>query len=467
MQFRFSEKDRDIIEALQTIALQCDIEGYLVGGYVRDRLLDRESKDIDVVCVGNGIDFAKKFAKHHPKAGKVNVFPNFGTAQVLVDGFEIEFVGARKESYRRDSRKPIVENGTFLDDQERRDFTINTLAVSLNATTELVVVDTFGGCAHLDAKTIKTPLDPEITFSDDPLRMLRAIRFATQLNFEIEDATWEGIVATKDRISIISQERITDELNKIILADKPSKGFYLLDKCGLLDIIFPELTNLKGIETRNGISHKDNFDHTLKVLDNICENTDSLWLRWSAIMHDIAKPPTKRFSEQHGWTFHGHEVVGVPLTKKVFKRMKLPLDKTLSYVQKMVRLHLRPISLTNENITDSAIRRLLFDAGDDIDDLMTLCRADITSKNSKKVKQFLSNYDMVTQKLIEVEQKDHMRNWQPPVSGDEIMKMFNLKPSKQVGNMKNAIKEAILEGDIPNTSEAAIDFLKSNFTVIA
>ncbi len=464
MQFRFSEKDRDIIEALQSVASQYNIEGYLVGGYVRDRLLNRESKDIDVVCIGNGIEFAKKFAKQHAKAGRVNVFPNFGTAQVVVEGFEIEFVGARKESYRRDSRKPIVEDGTFLDDQERRDFTINTLAVSLN-TEELQVVDTFGGVAHLAEQRIKTPLDPEVTFSDDPLRMLRAIRFATQLDFEIDDPTWQGIVKTKDRISIISQERISDELNKIIKARVPSKGFYLLDKCGLLEIIFPELTNLKGVETRHGISHKDNFDHTLKVLDNICENTDHLWLRWAAIMHDIAKPPTKRFSKDHGWTFHGHEVVGVGITKQVFKRMKLPLDKTLTYVQKMVRLHLRPISLTNENITDSAIRRLLYDAGDDIDDLMILCRADITSKNNKKVKQYLSNYDIVTQKLIEVEQKDHIRNWQPPVSGDQIMEMFDLKPSRRVGEMKNAIKEAILEGEIPNTYEDAVAYLKANFTI--
>jgi len=461
MQFTFTGKDKLIIDLLTETVLKHDIDGYLVGGYVRDKILDRPSTDIDVVCVGDGIDFAQKFAKLCPRSTRVNVFKNFGTAQVVVDGYEVEFVGARKESYRSDSRKPIVENGTFEDDQNRRDLTINTLAISLKEKENYTIIDTFGGLKDLQNKIIKTPLDPNITFSDDPLRILRAIRFATQLGFNIEEKTWDGIVAMADRLSIISQERITTEINKIIMAKKPSLGFYALDDAGILESILPELCNLKGVEIRNGVGHKDNFHHTLEVLDNLCETADDLWLRWSALMHDIAKPATKRFSQQHGWTFHGHEVVGVPITKTIFKRMKLPLDKTLNYVQKLVRLHLRPISLTKENISDSAIRRLLFDAGEDIDDLMKLCRADITSKNPRKVQTYLRNYDIVTQKLIEVEEKDHVRNWQPPVSGTDIMTLFDLKPGRKVGILKTAIKDAILDGVIPNSYEDALAYCKN------
>ncbi len=460
MQFTFTGKDKEIIDLLTQTVKQHDIDGYLVGGYVRDKILDRPSTDIDVVCVGDGIDFAQKFARLCPRSTRVNVFKNFGTAQVVVDGFEVEFVGARKESYRSDSRKPIVENGTFQDDQNRRDLTINTLAISLRETDHYTIIDTFGGLKDLENKIIKTPLDPRITFSDDPLRILRAIRFATQLGFNIEASTWDGIVTMAERLSIISQERITTEINKIILAQKPSLGFYALDDAGILKSVIPEMCDLKGVDVRNGVGHKDNFHHTLEVLDNLSEHTDNLWLRWAALMHDIAKPATKRFSRQHGWTFHGHEVVGVPMTKTIFKRMKLPLDKTLSYVQKLVRLHLRPISLTKDNITDSAIRRLLFDAGEDIDDLMKLCRADITSKNPRKVQNYLHNYDIVTQKLIEVEEKDQIRNWQPPLSGTEIMTLFDLKPSKTVGILKTAIKDAILDGVIPNSYDDALAYCK-------
>jgi putative nucleotidyltransferase with HDIG domain len=437
-----------------------NIDGYLVGGYVRDLVLNRPSVDIDVVCVGDGIAFAKLFAEKCKENTHVNVFKSFGTAQVVVDQFDVEFVGARKESYRADSRKPIVEDGTFDDDQRRRDLTINTLAISLKEEGVYTIIDTFGGLQDIENKIIKTPLDPNQTFSDDPLRILRAIRFASQLGFDIDATTWKGILEMKDRLSIISQERITTELNKIILSPKPSVGFYMLDDAGILEMILPEMIALKGVEIIDGIGHKDNFHHTLEVLDNLALTTDDLWLRWAAVLHDIAKPPTKRFHPQQGWTFHGHEVVGVPMTKAIFKRLKLPLDKTLSYVQKLVRLHLRPISLTKQNITDSAIRRLLFDAGDDLDDLMKLCRADITSKNPKKVQTYLNNYDIVTQKLIEVEEKDQIRNWQPPLSGDEIMKLFNLPPSRRVGELKNAIKDAILDGVIPNTYDDALRYCR-------
>lgn len=458
MQFRFTGRDKKIVDLLTATVIEHEIDGYLVGGYVRDLILGRPSTDIDVVCVGDGIAFAKLFAEKCPKSSKVNVFKSFGTAQVVVDGFEVEFVGARKESYRADSRKPIVEDGTFADDQNRRDLTINTLAISLKEEDEYTIIDTFNGLTDLENRVIKTPLEPQRTFSDDPLRIMRAIRFATQLGFNIEPQTWQGIVEMRDRLEIISQERITTELNKIILSPKPSIGFYMLDDAGILEKIIPEMSDLKGVEIRDGIGHKDNFHHTLEVLDNLAQTTDNLWLRWSALLHDIAKPPTKRFNPQHGWTFHGHEVVGVPMTKKIFKRLKLPLDKSLAFVQKMVRLHLRPISLTKDNITDSAIRRLLYDANEDIDDLMKLCRADITSKNPRKVKTFLNNYDIVSQKLIEVEEKDHIRNWQPPISGDDIMKLFNLPPSKKVGEIKTAIKDAILDGVIPNTYQDALDY---------
>ncbi len=458
MQFTFTGRDKKIVDTLTTTVKMHNIDGYLVGGYVRDLVLNRPSMDIDVVCIGDGIAFAKLFAENCEANTHVNVFKSFGTAQVVVDKFDVEFVGARKESYRADSRKPIVEDGTFADDQNRRDLTINTLAISLKEDGVYTIIDTFGGLKDIENKIIKTPLDPNQTFSDDPLRILRAIRFASQLGFNIDATTWQGILEMKDRLSIISQERITTELNKIILSPKPSVGFYMLDDAGILEMILPEMIALKGVEIIDGIGHKDNFHHTLEVLDNLALTTDDLWLRWAAVLHDIAKPPTKRFHSQHGWTFHGHEVVGVPMTKAIFKRLKLPLDKTLSYVQKLVRLHLRPISLTKENITDSAIRRLLFDAGDDLDDLMKLCRADITSKNPRKVQNYLNNYDVVTQKLIEVEEKDHIRNWQPPLSGDEIMKLFNLPPSRRVGELKNAIKDAILDGVIPNTYDDALRY---------
>lgn len=428
---------------------------YVVGGYVRDQLLERNSKDIDFVCVGSGIELAKKTASLIDKKLPVSYFKNFGTAMFKFQDAEIEFVGARKESYQRDSRKPIVEEGTLEDDQNRRDFTINALAVSLNENNYGAIIDPFGGIEDLKNGIIKTPLDPNITFSDDPLRMLRAIRFAAQLNFSIENKTFEAIEVNAERINIISQERISIELNKIIMSKKPSIGFKLLEKSKLLPFIFPEMENLKGVEVKNGMGHKDNFYHTLEVLDNLAENSDNLWLRWAAILHDIAKPKTKRFEEGTGWTFHGHEVVGANMVKGIFRRMKLPLGSERKFVEKMVRLHLRPIPLSREEISDSALRRLLFDAGDDIEQLMTLCEADITSKNEYKVKKYLKNFKVVRQKLKEIEEKDQVRNFQPPISGEFIMQTFNIKPCKEVGMIKNAIKEAILEGEIENDFEQA------------
>lgn len=449
-----------IFQVISEASASLNVESYVIGGFVRDLLLKRDfKKDIDIVAVGSGIELALKVSEMLPKKPKVQVFKTYGTAMLRFEDTEIEFVGARKESYQLESRNPIVENGTLEDDQNRRDFTINALALSLNEKNFGDLIDPFDGLQALESKTLKTPLDPDITFSDDPLRMMRGIRFASQLNFEIEAESLQAIERNKERIKIISGERIVDELNKILMTEKPSVGFLLLHKTGLLHLILPELTDLQGVDESEGQTHKDNFYHTLEVVDNIAPNTDDVWLRWSALLHDIGKAPTKRHHKKNGWSFHGHEFVGGKMVKKLFERLHMPLNHKMKYVSKMVMMSSRPIVLSQDMVTDSAVRRLVFDAGEDIEDLMILCEADITTKNPNKFKKYHNNFKIVRQKIVEVEERDHVRQFQPPISGEEIMATFNLKPGREIGVLKEAIKEAILEGEIPNEYQPAYEFM--------
>ncbi len=457
--FRQHLEATSILTDIARIAQGLNLESFVIGGYVRDLLLSRPSKDIDIVCVGSGIQLAQKVKEELGEEASLAVYKRFGTAAVRCGDYELEFVGARRESYRSDSRKPIVEDGTLQDDQNRRDFTINALAISLNNDSFGALVDPFDGVSDLEQKVIRTPTDPEVTFSDDPLRIMRAIRFASQLGFDIEADTFQGILAMKDRLEIVSQERITDELNKIILSPKPSYGFKLLYSSGILQKIFPEMAALQGVSIKDGKGHKDNFYHTLQVLDNVAEVSDDLWLRWAAVLHDIAKPATQRYSPKVGWTFHGHEDLGAKWVPRIFRRLKLPQNQKMLYVQKLVRLHLRPIALVSEVVTDSAVRRLLFEAGEDVEDLMKLCRADITSKNHNRVRRYLQNFTKVEQKMEEVEEKDHIRNFHLPVTGEMIMETFSVPPGKVVGDIKAEIKEAILDGLIPNDKDRAVELM--------
>lgn len=459
MNISFTENEKDLLNAVAEAAEKLDIEAFVIGGFVRDKILGRECKDLDFTCIGNGIELARKTSELLKSKNEIIIYRNFGTAMIKSKGFILEFVGARKESYNFNSRKPIVSVGTFEDDISRRDFTINTLSVNLKNISSGFVLDPYNGLDDLQNEIIRTPLDPDITFSDDPLRMMRAIRFATQLGFKIESITFEAIKTNSERLKIVSNERIIEEFNKTLLAKNPGFGIKLMHECGLLSIILPELEELKGVETIGGLSHKDNMYHTIQVVDNISTMTEKLWLRWAAIMHDIGKSRTKKFFENEGWTFHGHEIVGANMVFPIFKRLRLPLDHKLKYVQKLVRLHLRPMALVNEIVTDSAVRRLLFDAGDEIDDLMLLAKADITSKNNEKIETFRENYNLVIQKLKEVEEKDKLRNWQPPIDGEFIMKTFGLEPGSSVGKIKTEIREAILDGIIENNFESAYNFM--------